>query len=132
MPSAPAPVRVPVRAIDPGIFFQAGTNLGAVLISGTALTTADRAARAGDLLEIYCTGLGEFQPPVGGITETIVRPQVVIGGVDAEVLYSGPAPGFPGLYQVNVRAPAGSGIGPRPLVMRAGGVSSNSVLIMMQ
>jgi uncharacterized protein (TIGR03437 family) len=66
-----------------------------------------------------------------GITETVVRPQVSIGGLDAEVLYSGPAPGFAGLYQVNARIVAGSGTGPRPLVMRSGGASSNSVTVML-
>jgi uncharacterized protein (TIGR03437 family) len=124
------PVRVPMRAADPGIFVLS-ENLGAVLIAGTALTTAQRPARTGDILEIYCTGLGETSMSDNGITETVVRPQVSIGGLDAEVLYSGPAPGFAGLYQVNARVVAGSGAGPRPLVMRSGAASSNSVTVML-
>jgi uncharacterized protein (TIGR03437 family) len=38
----------------------------------------------------------------------VVAPvRVTLGGVAAEVLYAGIAPTFSGLYQVNVRVPAG-------------------------
>lgn len=34
-------------------------------------------------------------------------PKVRIGGYTAEVLYSGEVAGYPGLFQINVRVPAG-------------------------
>jgi uncharacterized protein (TIGR03437 family) len=49
---------------------------------------------------LWCTGLGELDQS----GSTRLRPTVAINRVAAEVLYSGLAPGFPGLYQVNVRA----------------------------
>ena len=130
---ATPPVRVPVRAVDPGIFFQAGTGLGAILVAGTGKTTIERAANAGDVLEIYCTGLGALNPaiPQTGLLETVARPQVFMAGREAEVLFSGAAPGFPGLYQVNARVPAGVAAGTQPLMMRVDGAASNEVRVVV-
>jgi uncharacterized protein (TIGR03437 family) len=53
----------------------------------------------------------------------VVPVKVTIGGVDAEVLYAGLAPTFSGLYQVNVRIPAGVEPGddvPLVLISRVG------------
>jgi phosphatidylinositol-3-phosphatase len=79
-------------------------------------------AHPGDYLEIYVTGLGKATPngdpngaviPDGNIAPangnplylTISAPAVTIGGQPATVLFSGVAPGFAGLYQVNVQIP---------------------------
>jgi uncharacterized protein (TIGR03437 family) len=60
--------------------------------------------------------------PSGVLALTRETPRVTIGGVPAEVLFSGLAPGFVGLYQVNVRAPSGAPAGARtPLVVSIGG-----------
>jgi uncharacterized protein (TIGR03437 family) len=76
----------------------------------------------GDILEIYLTGLGE--PPFPA--------QVVLGGLQAEVLYSGPAPGFPGLNQINARVPQGLVPGFHTLVAGALGVSSNETRVQVR
>jgi hypothetical protein len=72
---------------------------GAVLHSGTSqiVSNSDPAA-GGDYLEIYCTGL---------LDGSVIPPHITIGGRPAEVLYFGATPGYPGLYQVNVRMPLG-------------------------
>ena len=131
-PDATPAVRVPVRAVDPGIFFQAGTGLGAILVGGTGKTTIERAAYEGDVLEIYCTGLGALRPnPQNGLTETVARPRVLVGGREADVLFSGSAPGFPGLYQVNARVPGGLAAGSQPLTMLVDGPASNEVQVVV-
>ena len=57
-------------------------------------------------------------------------PAVVIGGEVATVLFSGLAPGFVGLYQVNALVPAGAGAGGAvPVTISMGGVASNTVTI---
>ena len=59
----------------------------------------------------------------------IALPAVTIGGAAAMVTFSGLAPGFVGLKQVNVMVLAGLASGNQAVVMDVGGVASNSVLL---
>jgi minor extracellular serine protease Vpr len=52
-----------------------------------------------------------------------------IGGANAAVSFSGLAPGFVGLYQVNAVVPAGLASGNQSVVISVGGSSSNSALL---
>jgi uncharacterized protein (TIGR03437 family) len=55
---------------------------------------------------------------------------VTIGGIPAEVLYSGAAPGYVGLDQITLRLPSGVAAGPAVAVeVIAGGASSNFATI---
>ena len=107
---------------------QQGSGQGAVLIAGTSSVVApsgafpgSRAAAKGEYVSIFATGLGavENQPDDGavasGLSPTVAQPVVRIGcpgpnGVvafcSAAVQFSGLAPGFTGLYQVNVLIPS--------------------------
>ena len=53
-------------------------------------------------------------------------------GAPAEVQYSGLAPGFAGLYQVNARIPSGLAPGSQPVVISIDGQQSNSVSILVK
>ncbi len=97
------PVSVPVIAISPGLF---------------------AAVQRGAFVEIYGTGLG---PLSGGVTVNPSR--VFFGSVEASVTYSGQAPGFVGLYQVNARIPAAIGSGPQSLSLTMAGIQSNPLSI---
>jgi uncharacterized protein (TIGR03437 family) len=91
---------------------------------------------------IYCTGLGavkDNQPATGAPAsltaqaETATTPTVTIGGVTANVSFSGLAPGYVGLYQVNALVPAGVAAGSAvPVAISMGDVSSNTVTIAVQ
>lgn len=59
------------------------------------------------------------------LSETVVTPNVTIGGAPADVSYSGLTPGFAGLYQINARAAGFTPTGvEQPLVVTIGGAST--------
>lgn len=61
---------------------------------------------AGGVATVWATGLGAVRPS-GELFETTWRPKVLVNGIQGEVLFSGLAPGWLGLYQVNVALPPG-------------------------
>jgi len=122
---------IPVAAVAPAVFS------GAILKrADNSLVTAANPAQAGDVLVVYLTGMGQTTPALA--TGRLVDPArmfstvavtATVGGKDAEVLSSTAALGFPGVYQVALRVPAGAGTGNIPLVLKAGTASSNTVSV---
>jgi uncharacterized protein (TIGR03437 family) len=98
-------------------------------------------AARGEFVTIYCTGLGTVtnQPASGAaasgnpLSATTSAPNVTIGGIQAMVNFSGLAPGFVGLYQVNAQvpqdAPPGDAI---PVMLNIGGATSSTVTMAVQ
>jgi uncharacterized protein (TIGR03437 family) len=134
-----ATISVPVLAAQPGIinYNTAGGNFGVILHSNFQLADSAHPAVPGETVLIYCTGLGAVSsPPADGAAangqSTVVMAKVTMGGVNATVSFSGLAPGFVGLYQVNAKVPAGLASGNHPVVINVGGSSSNSVLLPIQ
>ncbi len=139
-----------IAPFAPGIFTlnEAGSSQGAVLIAGTPLFAAPpsaagrQPAKGGELISIYCTGLGAVsnQPatgfaaaPADPLSVTTTTPTVTIGGMVAQVSFSGLAPGTVGLYQVNVQVPLGAPAGNAVQVtLSNGGATSNTVTIVVQ
>jgi uncharacterized protein (TIGR03437 family) len=65
---------------------------------------------------------GPAQEP---LPRTVQPVSVTMDGIEAKVTYSGLAPGFPGVYQVNAIVPDGVGAGPAvPVILRTGGQQS--------
>mgnify|MGYP001590268716 FL=1 len=128
-----------LKSAAPAIFTttQDGRGPGAILGPRGLVTAADPVSR-GDVVAIYATGLGAVSPaaasgapaPSEALCRTTDTPVVNIGGVEAEVLFSGLAPGFIGLYQVNARlrphTPTGDNV---PVVLQYGSTSSNVVTL---
>ena len=126
----------------PAIFTtdSSGSGQGAILDASYRLVDASNPATAGSTVLIYCTGLGPVtnQPPTGSPAPRSPlswsgTPTVTIGGVPANVSFSGLAPGYVGLYQVNAQVPAGlAANGAVPVVLYMGGASSNTATIAVQ
>jgi uncharacterized protein (TIGR03437 family) len=127
---------VPVLAAQPGIFNYSagGDTFGAILHANFQLANTANPAKPQEIVLIYCTGLGAVSsPPADGAAgngqETTATPTVTIGGSKAIVSFSGLAPGFVGLYQINAEVPASAASGNQPVVVTLSGASSNSVLL---
>ena len=130
---------VAVAAADPGLFVlepQSWSKPGAVLNEDFRVNSESVQARRGDIVQIFGTGAGAFDPPVEdgaapqAVAQTTLRPRVFAGAEEADVLFSGASPEFPGLWQVNARMPTKATIlGQIPLFVVLGGAPSNSVTI---
>lgn len=136
---ASSAVVVPVEIAQPAIFNYdlGGKKFGAILHADFTLVDAAHPAKAGETVLIYCTGLGAVSsPPADGAPatgqSTIKVPTVAIGGPIALLSFSGLAPGFVGLYQVNAEIPAGLPSGNQSVLMIVGAAHSNTVLLPIQ
>jgi len=130
-----------VAAVSPSMFDLDGNGLAAIVKNvDFSLVTAQNRAKAGDVLVIYMTGLGQttpavktgdlVKPPDGGFNNTGTV-TVTIGGQNATVAYSIASPGFAGLNQVAVTVPSGV-TGSVPVVVTSGTTRSNAVNIAVQ
>ena len=120
--------------------FTGADGQPAVLHADYTPVTVSKPAHAGEVVLIYCTGLGSTTPPVatGAAADTAVLQRTVetvtvtLGGANAPVQFAGLAPGYVGLYQVNAQIPAMAG-GPQPLTITVRGLeTSNPVTMAVQ
>jgi uncharacterized protein (TIGR03437 family) len=138
------PASVSVASAQPAIFttnFQ-GFGQGAI-VNGVTNLFADSTnpVKVGDVISIYCTGLGAVSPPVQEgqpasnttLSRTTNTVTVSIGGIPAKVDFAGMAPGFIGLYQVNAFIPTGVAPGDSvPVVLTEGTQVSNTATIVVR
>ena len=87
--------------------------------------------QGGDYLVIYCTGLGPTHSS-GSFSVTSVVPAVYLGATALTPAFSGLAPGFTGLYQINVQLPDGLAPGTLPVIVTSGQQYSNTVPVTLQ
>jgi len=122
-----------VSAVAPAIFLLAGGGgMGAVLNQDYSLNTPETPLERGQVLQVYATGLGATARQ-GQYALAVATVTAVVNGTELPVSFAGLAPGFVGLYQVNIPIPAatppGSGIS---LTLKQGGQVSNAVEIALQ
>jgi uncharacterized protein (TIGR03437 family) len=86
----------------------------AVERSNGTVVAAGNPAAAGEIVTVYALGLGAVTPGIviGGavsanaLSTTVLTPQLELGAVPMNVLFSGLVPGFAGLYQINAQMPS--------------------------
>ena len=78
-----------------------------------SLNSAERPARAGQVLQIFATGYPALEaairsggvPTSGTVIHTVRNPRIWVGGSEMQVLFSGASPEFPGMWQINATIP---------------------------
>lgn len=149
--TASAPLSVPLTSAAPGIF-SVGSGVGQAIAygnsdgqlaapvgiyAGAGLTT--HPAKIGDptTLVILATGLGAVDPPVvtgsnvtdGQVHQCVSVPVVMIGGLQAKVLFAGMTPQFVGVYQVNIVIQPGTPTGDAvPLQLQINGITTTNLV----
>lgn len=86
-----AQAAVPVAQAAPGLF------PAIIHEDGSANSPANPVSR-GAIVLLFATGTGLLPPESA---------EVVVGNMPAQILWAGPAPGLPGLMQINLRLPSG-------------------------
>jgi len=124
---------VPVANYAPAFFVSCGA--ACAQDTNYSLITTSNPAKRGNVIILYANGLGPVTNPQGDgvpagnsitapLSLTTTTPIVTIGGAQAQVQFSGLAPTFQALYQINVVVPQGSATGNVPISVQIGGVTS--------
>jgi uncharacterized protein (TIGR03437 family) len=123
-----------VVAAVPGVYTNSIDGAGPAVVTnqdGSANSILNPAAK-GSVIVVYASGLGTVSPgltegavpPVSPLSNVVGTVGAYIDGLPATVLFAGAAPGFPGLYQLNVQVPAGASSRTQELLVFSNGASS--------
>lgn len=123
--------------VSPGLFTSNSTGSGQVAATNEDKTVNNGAhpAKAGSVVTLYATGQGvvDGMPPDGqltptdGLLTTPLKPKVFINAdfvPDADVQFSGLAPGLVGVWQINVKVPLNVPPGDVPVYIDYQGINS--------
>jgi uncharacterized protein (TIGR03437 family) len=131
-------VTVPLADTAPQFFAGLTPGTVAALDGNNVAVTAANPVKRGQVVQLYMNGLG---PVTGGpasgefasttaLTNTKAQDTAVtIGGQPAQVLFTGLAPSFPGLYQVNAIVPAGISAGIVPISLTIAGATTKPLTL---
>lgn len=96
-------------------------------------------AQVNDVVVVYAGGLGPIDTPLATgaapttLVQTITKPTVLVNNVPAPVSFSGMAPGYPGVYQINATIPQVASGSALPFQIQIGGITStNATTIAVQ
>jgi uncharacterized protein (TIGR03437 family) len=128
----------PLAPSAPSIFTYGavGIGQGAIVNQDGSINSAANPASRGTAIEIYATGGGQTSPSSStgsvarGAASLTLPVTVTIGGVNAQVLYAGNAPGeVEGVVQINVAVPPNVTPGlALPVLVTIGGISSQTAV----
>lgn len=132
---------VVVQTLSPAFFTFDGQSIAAqsaafAPIANASVVPGARPARPGEIVTLYASGFGPTNPAfdAGSIPDrqgAITSPfSITVGGVglaDSDILYAGVSPSsISGLYQFNIRVPLSTASGNVPVVISAGGMTTQA------
>jgi uncharacterized protein (TIGR03437 family) len=88
----------------PALFTVNSAGTGRAHVFDAAFRPVDLLSEQ-DVVILYATGLGATDIGTSAAGRLLDQVDVFLGDQQAEVLFAGLAPGFPGVYQLNVRVP---------------------------
>ncbi|MBV8817104.1 MAG: hypothetical protein JO022_02035 [Acidobacteriaceae bacterium] len=134
---ASAPTAVTVGPFSPGLFTSGNRAIAVnddgslAWPTGAVAGVNSHPAKVGDVVTIYATGLGAVDIPaqtgnnsLDQLRHTLVTPIITIGGVTAQVLFSGLSPQFVGVNQLNVTIPSVTAGDAVQIQIQTGGVTT--------
>jgi uncharacterized protein (TIGR03437 family) len=131
--------RVAIADASPALF-QMDPEFTIATRADGSLITRDNPARPGEIIILYATGLGATRPRFlngevpsrAAAIERFDAFRVILSGItvpSADILYAGVAPGFPGLYQVNLRVPEQPNQNPEVRIALGESISPPGILL---
>jgi uncharacterized protein (TIGR03437 family) len=120
-----APVTVAMAPSSPALFTSDATGQGqaAAINQDNSVNSASNPAPAGSVVALYATGGGALT--ADALPRLALPVAATVGGLYAQVLYAGVAPGEPdGTIQINVQVPAGLTSGAAEVVVTIGDAGS--------
>lgn len=135
---------VAVFPTQPGIFGVpiGGAQTGAAVLHGDdfSLVTVDNPAEIGEVVILFYTGGGQLEPAVAtgelGPSDPLAELKALtvlrVNGIEAELLFTGYAPGFLGLYQTNFTVPNSIGCGVLPITLELSSITGPASLLPVQ
>ena len=122
---------VEIRDVAPAILMLDARRAAVLNQDGSVNGPANPAVRS-QVIIVFATGLGAVASQ-GSVQATAIPVSGLLEGQELETLFAGAAPGFPGLYQVNLRLTSNlpPGLNLR-LRLRQGGAESSPVQVSVQ
>ena len=123
-------VRLPLTDHSPGLFRLPDGQVIATHAQGTGdLVSPENPAQSPKntpcsrcVVSVWGSGFGATEPAVPSgtptplsLVRTVIRVDATVAGQEARVWFAGLAPGFVGLYQVNIQVPDDLPAGPYPV-----------------
>jgi uncharacterized protein (TIGR03437 family) len=127
---------VPVLTAAPGIFSDS-SGRAIAQNSDYTLNTASNPAKVGSTILAYLTGSGPVNTAVpdgaaasaSPLASAMSQASALVGSIPAQVAFTGLAPGFVGLTQMNIIVPSSLASGDYPLTVTIAGKTSNAGII---
>ena len=123
---------------SPGIFIiDSATQAAAALDQNYKVISPSNPVAAGGVVQLFMNGLGPVSnTPADGaaapsttLAKTPTMPVITVAGQTATVTFSGLAPNYTSLYQVNFNLPQGVPSGLQPISCSIGGVTSKTAYL---
>jgi uncharacterized protein (TIGR03437 family) len=128
--TASSPMTIPVASAAPGL-------AAAAFQADFSPISPSNPATAGSIIVLWATGQGVTSPPsrtgaypTNGFPVPSLSVVLQLGGLPAQILFDGQAPGATGVMQINARVPSGIAPGDQvPVVLSIGDYASPPIMI---